>query len=89
MTVLCTRTTIIMPPYKPRAGEVQRIPVDGTVESCTQARRDRLEPPHLQFEEPEPGLFRRCRQVYRYGPWGEPILVQGRWDVFELWYEES
>lgn len=89
MTVLCTRTTTIMTPYKPRAGKVQRVKVDGTVESCTQARRDRPEPPELQFEEPEPGFFRRCRQVYRYGPWGEPILVQGSWYVFELWYEES
>lgn len=89
MTVLCTRTINIRSPYKPFDCGIQRVKVDGTVESCTQARRDRPEPPELQFEEPEPGLFRRCRQVYRYGPWGEPILVQGSWDVFELWYEES
>ena len=89
MTVLCTRTTTIMVPYKPRAGEVQRVKVDGTVESCTQARRDRPEPEHLQFEEPEPGLFRRCRQAYQHDNWGEPIQPLPMWEVFELWYEES
>ena len=88
MTVLCTRTTIIMPPDKPRAGEVQRIPVDGTVESCTQARRDRPEPPHLQFEEPEPGLFRRSHQDF-YDSRHGGIILRPSWQVLDLWFEES
>ena len=88
MTVLCTRTTTIMPPYKPRAGEVQRVKVDGTVESCTQARRDRPEPEHLQFEEPEPDLFRRCHQSYYDSGHGDS-QPRPSWQVFELWYEES
>lgn len=88
MTVLCARETVIMPPYKPLDCGVQRVTVDGTVESCTQARRDRPEPPHLQFQEPEPGLFRRCRQDF-YDSRHRGIIPRPSWRVLDLWYEES
>lgn len=88
MTVLCTHSTIIMPPYKPIDCGTRRVKVDGTVESCTQARRDRPEPEHLKFWEPEPGLFRRCRQSYYDSGHGDPQPRPG-WHVFDLWYEES